>query len=244
MTTIWNNFLVVVGRYTIQFYSIPSADNPPELQHSLLVTHPLFEAQRINLHKTSLEFIAHSREKTVVRIIVDMQRNAPTVRVHNGISEKIHQGSVYQLQVGVTGRRSIWFYDESASRLPRLPLAVQCANLKPNSTSLDITGDFTHLPTISAFPKIHFDEALGMLVIGNIFGELAICNFFAAQPAEIWSMTKDLFPSESQPRSLAISVRFYVSYFPFLTFKTGSQRAEHTRMGIPDIIDEYICALC
>lgn len=48
-----------------------------------------------------------------------------------------------------------------------------------------IIGEESKLPALWAMPKFEFDEALGILVVGNIYGELGICDYVGQPMSDI-----------------------------------------------------------
>jgi hypothetical protein len=57
------------------------------------------------------------------------------------------------------------------------------------------------LPATWALLKHDFDEALGILALGNTFGELSICDYVDQPAKDLWGMMDDFTLQEFQETS-------------------------------------------
>lgn len=62
--------------------------------------------------------------------------------------------------------------------------------------AIDI-GDPNLLPATWAMPRYDFDEALGILVFGNSFGEVALCDYVRLPVADIWGIADDFVTQDA-----------------------------------------------
>jgi hypothetical protein len=135
----------------------------------------------------------------------------------------------YRLCAGTKGQRVMWitqaqtYQDEPIyEKSPQLVLAsieskgragaLDSSGRIPSSflqTSLEqhinCTGDLSVTPALWAFPQIDFDEALGLVAIGNIFGELALYDLVGLPLCGMWSLSLDIPPLDIPPSFKMIS---------------------------------------
>jgi hypothetical protein len=109
-------------------------------------------------------------------------------------SNCVWAGSSWAFIAGTTGRVITWLSTGlSIGGGESAPPTISAASLsqfqgddRPLHTLLERTidiGDADRLPATWAIPQYDFDETLGLLAIGNTFGELAICDY-VKQPLE------------------------------------------------------------
>jgi hypothetical protein len=135
----------------------------------------------------------------------------------------------YRLCAGAKGQRVMWitqartYQDESIyEKSPQLVLAsiepkgrasaLDSSDRIPSSflqTSLEqhinCTSDLAVTPALWAFPQIDFDEALGLVAIGNIFGELALYDLVGSPLCGMWSLSLDTPPLDIPPSFRMVS---------------------------------------
>jgi hypothetical protein len=123
------------------------------------------------------------------------------------------KGTSWCLSAGATGCRLSWLSQSPRVEGNWVPPAIFMSTLNQHftlPTGIDNThhlligteiniADADRLPATWAMPKLEFDEALGLLAIGNTFGELAICDYvkqstdqlgdFASEPS--WKIAED-----------------------------------------------------
>jgi hypothetical protein len=113
----------------------------------------------------------------------------------------------YRLCVGETGRRSLWI---SATDIAG-PQFIY-TNVPPHpSHSEEPAISWTHdgspdQPALWALPVLDIDEALGLTVIGNCFGELAIYDHVAGCPEKCTSLALDFTDQQISSSSLMPTV--------------------------------------
>lgn len=124
----------------------------------------------------------------------------------------------YQLRTRSYGQRLMWLVDTADKsyqedlQSPRLkssvPFPSTTGNAPPRSVQkeLELVWD-SSLPVLWAFPQFDFDDTVGVVVVGNIFGELAIVDYLGSQHVDIWSFSRDIVESNSRaPSSNAVAL--------------------------------------
>lgn len=116
------------------------------------------------------------------------------------------------LYLTCSSQRFTWTSDEEIplNDLPRRRnLDIFCSTLStPSShdkgqTSLSLQGipviclgRTPQAPRIWGYPCICFDDSLGLMAIGNIFGEIAVYDFTTETSHAIWDISNDPFPAK------------------------------------------------
>jgi hypothetical protein len=115
----------------------------------------------------------------------------------------------WHLRVGLTGHRITWI---SGGRKKNVDSPVLLSsNLNFDGSGVCDADDFVPLlqaeidignaetfPALWAFPQFDFDEALGVLVLGNVFGELAVCDYVGRWSDELSLLAKDISSTGAQ----------------------------------------------
>jgi hypothetical protein len=70
-------------------------------------------------------------------------------------------------------------------------------------------SDSERLPATWAMPKYDFDEALGILALGNNFGELALCDYVNQPSVDLWGIMSDFSLHEATEKSHLFKVCFF-----------------------------------
>jgi hypothetical protein len=81
----------------------------------------------------------------------------------------------------------------NTKHIPKIPLGDHATHqtLPTLEQQIDFSGDLSLSPSLWAYPQMDFDEALGLLVVGNTFGELAVYDYIGVQPPGLWSISDD-----------------------------------------------------
>jgi hypothetical protein len=98
-----------------------------------------------------------------------------------------------RIRIGSSGSRMAWISGQHGINLDELPTLVACRLYRPTTPSsysqglsdgrtigpeIEIGGPETEaLPSLWALATFDIDEATGLLVVGNIFGELVLCDY-------------------------------------------------------------------
>jgi hypothetical protein len=116
----------------------------------------------------------------------------------------------WRLCVGITGHRMTWISGgERKSIDPPVLLSSAFNRVGPSvfngddsepllEAGLDI-GDVERLPALWAFSQLDFDEALGVLAVGNVFGELAVCDYVGRWLDELLLLAEDVVTTDAEP---------------------------------------------
>lgn len=118
----------------------------------------------------------------------------------------------YSLLAGSSGYRILWMSSLEDANLRYEPVTVTLTLLSATLSGLsrdndeDFTKDEQHFDNrlkltwqpsapvaLTAFPRLDFDDALGLVVMGNMFGELALVDYVGVRLEEIWSISQDIF---------------------------------------------------
>jgi hypothetical protein len=159
----------------------------------------------------SMEFIATSEFGAhCYRLWMTTESNFELEKTHQHDSMPNRPLLWYRLQIGATGRSTLFVSMESKYEdvVPGFPsprliwssvhriadsFQADCTSdmvQKPLfDTQFDCTGNLHVTPTLWAFPAIDFDEALGFVVVGNIFGELALYDYGEWPHRDLWSIS-------------------------------------------------------
>ncbi|KIM72581.1 hypothetical protein PILCRDRAFT_829682 [Piloderma croceum F 1598] len=109
----------------------------------------------------------------------------------------------WRLCVGITGHRMTWISGgERKSIDPPVLLFSAFNRVGPSlfngddsgpllEVEIDI-GDTERFPALWAFSQLDFDEALGVLAVGNVFGELAVCDYVGRWLDELLLLAEDV----------------------------------------------------
>lgn len=123
----------------------------------------------------------------------------------------------YRLSSGTTGRRLLWINgketaprDDFRQKLPYLvsapsDMCTQDARTSDNRQT-ELKTDTIAL-ALWAYSQIEFDESLGLVAIGNVFGELALIDYVGFRCDDIWTVSKPVTAQDSHDRQPAITVR-------------------------------------
>jgi hypothetical protein len=219
--TIQENTLVVLRTNTLQIYTLPSvADDSvvlsKEVQIPTVWEVAVCKTASQSSPDTSLRLIFLSPvgiEMCVIDLDMLAQLDDQPICVRFVITESpryaAHQDPWYQLCAGETGRRNLWLSTprEGFRDGPHLMYAT-APPLLSESAGTVITWDNggPDRPTPGALPVLDIDEALGLTVIGNCFGELAIYDHVGRYPQKCSGLAHDFTDQESPDSSLMPTV--------------------------------------
>ncbi|KAJ6488130.1 hypothetical protein C8R47DRAFT_1126732 [Mycena vitilis] len=210
LMTLWNDFLVILRKDTLEFYTLPSATNDSIIFAKLLKTPTIWEATVCpSLSKASsasplrlLGISAAGIESCVVEpqhVLAGLNGDpaCASFRLARSPGQTSDQEPWYRLCIGQTGRRSLWisacqedFFSPPHFVYAGVPSSQTKMPLRPWNNEEDLA--------LWAFPVVDFDEALGFTVVGNCFGELAIYDHDGRYPERCGALAIDFTDQPSQ----------------------------------------------
>ncbi|KAJ7911444.1 hypothetical protein B0H13DRAFT_2009453 [Mycena leptocephala] len=224
LMTIWSGFLIILRKNTLEFYTLSLLNNNSIAFVKLLKTPTIWEAVVCNSVSTSLPGVPPLRliaispvgiELCVVEhhmlAPLDADPICPSFRQHS-------EYSPYRLCIGETGRRSLW-----VSPLEELTdgpcLVYTSVPILPSDTEMpriSWINDQPDQPALWGIPVIDFDDALGLTVIGNCFGELAVYDHDGRYPELCGGLATDFTdqPSAIPPLLPTIPISLGLSAHP------------------------------
>jgi hypothetical protein len=170
---------VVVGRERVRVFTLPSEAGEAQVLNRTAESASTHDE---NTLPVPTEILAISCQKVTIMALKnsgDVQRPLFIVTVQDSFKFSSGQLSVlpcFRLCARASGRRAMWLTHQMTDRVqsPRF----ECATLSGSKESVtNFTGDPNLLPSLWAFTQFDFDDALGLMVVGNVFGELAFCDF-------------------------------------------------------------------
>lgn len=228
--TIWSGFLIILRKNTLEFYTLSLLNNNSITFVKLLKTPTIWEAVVCNSVSTSLPGVPPLRLIAISPVgielcVVEHHMLAPLDADPICPSFRLAQlpqhseYSPYRLCIGETGRRSLWV--SPLEELTDGPCLVY--------TSVPILPSDTEMPRISwindqpdqlalwGIPVIDFDDALGLTVIGNCFGELAVYDHDGRYPELCGDLATDFTDQPSAIPPLLPTVNVAKYYYSLLT---------------------------
>lgn len=194
--TIWSELLVVLRKDTLEFYNLPSTTNSSISFVKILETPTIWEAAICNTVSASpcrvapLRIIAITSlgvELCVVeRHTLDDGPTCPSFCVARTPQHPSCKDPWYRLCIGETGRRGLWITANDPPN-PRFPphfiyMTVPLESSDPEMSRISWSNDESDHPALWGIPVVDFDEALGLTVVGNCFGELAVYDHVGVRP--------------------------------------------------------------
>ncbi|KAJ7481477.1 hypothetical protein FB451DRAFT_129695 [Mycena latifolia] len=219
LITIWNGILVVLRTNSLEFHALPTTAGDAIVFIKLIETPTIWEAaavcdsasvdsptsplRLIVLSPLGIELCVVERD---VLVTLNEEHTAPRICLAQTPQDVRFEAPWYRLCIGASGRRSFWL---SASKEPSsvwdgpqvVGMAVQ---LLPFDTEVPCYWSKTKLedhsaqPALWAIPTVDFDDALGLTVVGNCFGELAIYDHDGRHPELCGALSFD-FTNQGQP---------------------------------------------
>jgi hypothetical protein len=213
--TIRKNVLVLLRKNALQFYSLPSVAGDPVVLVKIVEIPTVWEAAVCNpISKsspdTSLHLIVLSPvgiERCVINFDTLTELDDQPVCLRFSVAKKPQYPSSdepwYKLCVGETGLRILWL-SESKKGFRVGPHFIYI-NVPPHHSDSEVPviawgNDVPEQPALWALPVLDVDEALGLTVIGNCFGELAIYDHAGKHPENCSGLALD-FPNQPSPIS-------------------------------------------
>ncbi|KAJ7108058.1 hypothetical protein C8R43DRAFT_1044313 [Mycena crocata] len=224
---IWNDFIVVVRQNALELYTQPSSTKDPVYLKSI-ATFSIWEVvvlDPLSCPSSSLRLLTISLSGIeLCTLEADTVFDSNVVFTHtllaNSPSKRVSQMPWYHLAVNGTGKRALWLAigdsNTAKSTYPHV-VSLRIAPSDVQSPLIFWTNNFPQDPALWAFPVLDFDEALGLTVIGNCFGELAIYDHVASDPNDCCGLAVDstdqqsplplLLPLDAIPLGLRLTPR-------------------------------------
>ncbi|KAJ7249559.1 hypothetical protein B0H12DRAFT_1122184 [Mycena haematopus] len=238
LITIWNNALIILRRNTVEFYTLPSPASDSTVFLKLIQTPTIWEAAVCVSPPTS-SIIPPLRLITISPIGVEVCVIQDTL---TGLDDAVcfsfcfdpapeyyePRPPWYRLCIGGAGRRCLrissgedeYLAPESIPKPPHLifsSVPSQSSSAPAESSRIKresrVAWDTADEPALWAIPTLDFDEALGLTVVGNILGELAIYDHVGQNPECCTGLAIDSTDQESPVPPLLPTVS--VNYFLF-----------------------------
>lgn len=171
--------------------------------------------------KTSYNFLLLSDEGIHIALLEKLDRHENCFQLH--VRQLLNTMSAcrwYDLCAGKTGQLFMWLRNDADNRpsiaCARLDRTLDLPALNPSlpehlnppddiapgisiaiiKPPIEFICDISALPALWAFPKIDFDDASGLVVVGNVFGELSLIDLvghgISANPRAIDGTTNQL----------------------------------------------------
>ncbi|KAF7371037.1 hypothetical protein MSAN_00737900 [Mycena sanguinolenta] len=217
LITTWNGALIIVRRNTLEFYTLPSANDSIGFLKLVQISTTweaavLCASPSVSSMGSPLRLITISPAGVEICIIEDPLTGLDSAGGFclDPTPNPEHRTPWYRLSVGQAGRRFLRIsfnevseFDSDGFPKPRKPphftfstVPSQSCGLLTNSPRASkvprIVWDTDGEPALWAIPTIDFDEALGLTVVGNIFGELAIYDHVGQHPERCTDLSIDL----------------------------------------------------
>ncbi|KAJ7613781.1 hypothetical protein DFH06DRAFT_1330452 [Mycena polygramma] len=196
---IWNGRIVVVRQTLLELFNLPSADRGPvyiksvrtiEMWEVVVLAPPPLSAslQLLVISPRGLELITLHPD-----IIMDDSVHHSTNTL---LAETANAKVWYNLTASGQGRRAIWFRITNGRRLDPHLVALD-VNREANSEAAPLRTwlkDPAEVPSAAlwAFPSLDFDEALGLTVLGNSFGEIVVHDHVQSDPVPCCGLAPDV----------------------------------------------------
>ncbi|KAJ6492803.1 hypothetical protein C8R47DRAFT_1012885 [Mycena vitilis] len=211
----WSNLIVVVRYNSLDVYSEPSPAGGPTYIKSV-PTQAIWEVVRLEeltLTSSPLKLLVISPRGLET---YTLEYEAAVSQTHTISTPSLLAASPnarhdvppwYHLCINGTGRRALWVtladQENNYPYLSSLFIPSSPSGLEENTPIL-WTNNLPHDPALWAFPCLDFDEALGLTVIGNCFGELAVYDCVGDCPTKSCGSTSDLTDKSIQLPPLSL----------------------------------------
>ncbi|KAJ6451489.1 hypothetical protein C8R47DRAFT_301770 [Mycena vitilis] len=206
LMTMWNGFVVVLRKTALEFYTVPSTSDPIMFV-KFIKTPTIWEAVVCNSVSPSsadtppLRLVVITPVGIEICVIEDHMLRMPddTPTCLNFCLAQAPQllhcrDPLYRLCVTENGRRSLWLsIDEQETvhdphvvytTIPELPCDTEMPRISWTNNPPDQLA-------LWGTPLIDFDDALGLTVIGNCFGELAVHDQDGRYPERCGGLAMD-----------------------------------------------------
>ncbi|KAJ7092389.1 hypothetical protein B0H15DRAFT_799543 [Mycena belliarum] len=197
----WHPFIVVIRQSALELYAHPSSDGgavyietvntPPIWEVAVLANQPCAPLRLLVISSTGVELFTLEHDPVFAH---------PSVFAYTLLATSPGQmasdAPFYHLHAGGTGRRAGWVAvgDGPCVGTTYPHLVTMAIPSQPSDTQPPLirwTNDLPQDPALWAYPILDFDDALGLTVIGNCFGELAIYDHVGSDPTKCCGLAPD-----------------------------------------------------
>ncbi|KAJ7130292.1 hypothetical protein C8R44DRAFT_978415 [Mycena epipterygia] len=196
LMTIWTDLLVILRTNALEFYTLPSAAGDsvfvkviqtPTIWEAVVCNsastasvHPIAPLRLMNISTLGIEMFVIERD------LLAAMDTCHIVCLAKAPQCMWHEDPWYRLCIGDSGRRSLWMSaSEDIVGTDPYFINMDVPLLSSDTEILRIpwrNTDEPEQPAPWALPVVDFDDALGLTVIGNCFGELAIYDHGGKHP--------------------------------------------------------------
>ncbi|KAJ7746319.1 hypothetical protein B0H16DRAFT_961435 [Mycena metata] len=217
LMTIWGEFLVVLRTNTLEFYTLPSPVSGPILFVKSIKTPTIWEAAVCGsahmdpANTAPLRLITLTPAGITLCVIEHHDfagfnndticpnsclAKGPYRLYLSGSFPETYEEPWYRLCIGETGHRALWIAtDEDVDECYNNPAHFVYTSVPLLLSEMPMPrvtwNDDTDEPALWALPCVDFDEALGLTVVGNCFGELAIYDHDGRYPERCCNLGAD-----------------------------------------------------
>ncbi|KAJ7039678.1 hypothetical protein C8F04DRAFT_1254950 [Mycena alexandri] len=228
LMTVWGEFLVVLRKDTLEFYTLPSPVSDSIFFVKLIKTPAIWEAAvcgSAHMHAantTPLRIITLTPDGITLCVIEHHDFagfNDDTICPNFCLArcpQRLYlseddEEPWYRLSIGENGQRALWIAtDEDVDECYNNPAHFVYASVPlppPEAPMPRITwNDDADEPALWALPCVDFDEALGLTVVGNCFGELAIYDHDGRHPERCRNLATDFTDQPTSKEGLLPTV--------------------------------------
>ncbi|KAJ7671518.1 hypothetical protein DFH06DRAFT_1320315 [Mycena polygramma] len=206
LMAMWNGFVVVVRKTALEFYTVPSTSDPI-LFVKFIKTPTIWEAVVCNSVSPSSTYTPPLRLVVITPVGIElcvledhmlrMSDDAPTCLKFclAQAPQLLHcRDPFYRLCVSENGRRSLWLSIDEQETVHNPHLVYTTIPGMPFDTEMpriSWTNNRPDQPALWGTPVIDFDDTLGLTVIGNCFGELAVYDQDGRYPERCGGLAMD-----------------------------------------------------
>ncbi|KAJ7704433.1 hypothetical protein B0H17DRAFT_1039655 [Mycena rosella] len=217
LMTIWSGILVILRTDALEFYTLPSPTIDSIVFVKLIKIPTVWEAAVCDQSAS-----VASADIQPLRLIVISSLGIGMCVIERELLEAWDEDRIfyqiplaeyppsgdddppwYRLCVGASGRRSLWVSapvtDDTVTFGPHFVCMVIPPRLSGTEERLISWSNYDPVqPALWALPAVDFDDALGLTVMGNCFGEIAIYDHDGRYPERCGALGKD-FTDQGSP---------------------------------------------
>ncbi|KAJ7490738.1 hypothetical protein FB451DRAFT_1552360 [Mycena latifolia] len=212
LMTVWGNILVIFRSNALEFYTLSPATGGSVIFLKLVVTPTVWEAAVCDSQSTSSTRVPPLRLMTISPIGIELYVIEYDTLANDDEylpfclgkppRSATYQDPWYHLCVGQTGGRAVcisaseeWIFGSDPHFI------CMKTTLSPSDDAatpfIVWKDDEPGRPALWALPAVDFDDALGIIVIGNCFGELAIYDHGGGHPERCAGLATDFTDQQS-----------------------------------------------
>ncbi|EIW77105.1 hypothetical protein CONPUDRAFT_146189 [Coniophora puteana RWD-64-598 SS2] len=202
---IWDNLLVTIGTVDVKLYSLPSLQSPPCVVHTFpLATEMCGDVEEVSFFKSSQPinitfpftgWVSTSTELSWIKsfsspedypgdceqgsvwrcsLLRSLDPNASELYSISDPERLTSPSGATSVTSGTIGGQALW-----VDQPYHFGLSLYSALRTPPTESVVVQPPHD-LPSLAAFPQLAFDDASGIIAVGNLAGEVAIVDLVGA----------------------------------------------------------------